>query len=185
MNSIIRFKKIELPFPLECGVISDTHDYSLPEGVDDELSIHFSGFKHILHLGDVTHPSLLNDMEVMGYKVVAVQGNNDRMLFNPHVILLKVGDYNIGMVHGSGGSFYNVEKRSLRIFRSVSPERLDALIFGHTHVPRNIEIDGIKLLNPGSMTMPRIDPEGIFPTLPSLAILKVNDDGIDFNIFNF
>ena len=29
-------------------------------------------------------------------------------------------------------------------------------IFGHTHVPQNEEVDGIRYLNPGSVAFPRI-----------------------------
>ncbi|MBU1238987.1 metallophosphatase family protein [Myxococcota bacterium] len=183
MTAILRFKRVNIPFPCRLGVISDTHSTSLPDGMDREFALYFKGVDSILHMGDVTHPAVLNDIEALGYRIITVQGNNDRMLQHPHVILLGCGPYSVGMVHGSGGGYDFVEPRALRIIRSVTDQPLDAVLYGHTHVPRDHIRDSIRFLNPGSLCFPRLDPSGTFGPSPSLATLEISDKGFDFQIF--
>ena len=184
MAGINRFKKIELPYPCTVGVISDTHYTSLPSEAEADLLLYFEGLTTILHMGDVTHPSLLNDIELLGFRVIAVQGNNDRMLLNPHVIELTSGPYTIGMIHGSGGGYNYVEGRALRIIRSLTNTPLDAVLYGHTHVPRYYTNEaGVRFLNPGSLCHPRSDPTGTYPARPSLATLEFSPEGLIFHTF--
>ncbi len=184
MAGIIRFKALELPFPVRLGVISDTHATSLSPALEEEVPIYFQGVTWVLHMGDVTHPSVLNDLEALGYRLIAVQGNNDRLFNHPHVILLRCGPYNIGMVHGSGGGYKYVEQRALRHIQSVTKEPLDAVLYGHTHVARCARSQGLWWFNPGALGYPRRDPTGTYPLLPSLATLEITPEGLDFQLFH-
>ena len=59
-----------------------------------------------------------------------------------------MGAFNVGVTHPSeGGSPFGIEKRIKSKF-----EKIDAIIFGHTHTPKNEVMDGILFFNPGSIT---------------------------------
>jgi uncharacterized protein len=181
---MIRFKKVNLPFPLICGVISDTHSYNFNKDWEKPVMESFKECKYLLHLGDVTHPAVLNDLESLGFKVIGVQGNNDRMLNLPHVIILTCGKYTLGMVHGGGGGYSNIIQRSLRLIKSVYSDHLDAIIFGHLHLPKDEMENGIRFLNPGSLGFPRYDPIENIENPPTFARLEINENGINFNFFS-
>lgn len=183
MNSFLRFKKIEIPPGTLCGVISDTHSTFLDDDTERTINNYFNNISTILHLGDVTHPSVINDLEILGYTVHAVLGNNDRLLASPHVIIIESGPFNIAMIHGGGGGYQTVENRALRIVRTLYSGPIDCLIYGHTHVPRDHFRDGIRFLNPGSLCYPREDIESIFPPVPHAAFFSTDSNGINFDIF--
>jgi len=112
------------------AVISDTHG-NLPESEIDYLS----NFDEIWHLGDFADPSLLHATEVIGPPVVAVHGNCDYGVSLPEARRLT----------RDGARFYLVH---------IPPDQIpdtDFLLHGHTHVPRDERVHGVRILNPGSI----------------------------------
>ena len=51
------------------------------------------------------------------------------------------------------------------------PPKVDVLLHGHTHVPRDEMKEGVRFLNPGCVTRPSRG------SLPSVATLEINADG--------
>lgn len=101
--------------------------------------------------------------------VVAVQGNNDGFAFGnilPERQIIQVGDIKIGIFHGHRG----------KAPFGFTKEEVDLVICGHTHVPRDERIDGIRVLNPGSVTRPRGG------SAPSMGMLEINDDKVDWHL---
>ncbi|MBN2723603.1 MAG: metallophosphoesterase family protein [Deltaproteobacteria bacterium] len=185
MDGLLKYKKIEILPGEICGVISDTHSTFLPEEVVRNLRNYFHSVKYLLHLGDVTHPGVINDLEADGFSVISVLGNNDRLLSTPSVVVLEGGGYKVGMVHGGGGGYGDVEKRCLRIIRSVFTDNLDGVLFGHIHIPVDKIINGIRFMNPGSLIFPRHDPDEKYPAIPHAAFFSFGKDGPEFEIFSF
>jgi putative phosphoesterase len=185
MGGIYRFKKINIGYPIKCGVISDTHSYTLSSTNKALLHKKYlsKNINYLIHLGDITHPSVINDFELMGFKTILIQGNNDGLLRNPHVIELCSGKYRLGLVHGSGGSYDNIKKRCFRLVDNFIKNPVDGIMYGHTHVARDEIINKTRYMNPGSLCAPREDPEGINKKIPSLATLEIDDTGINFKIF--
>ena len=138
------------------GVISDTHVYDRADKVPEEVFRHFSDVDLIIHCGDITSPSVLEDLRDI-CKTVAVRGNMD-YLDLPREITLNIGGFHIGVIHGDiiypRGDILKMKYYSLE-------KNLDVLISGHTHIPLIKEIHvkelnkEILLLNPGSPTVPR------------------------------
>ncbi|MGM0597203.1 MAG: metallophosphoesterase family protein [Myxococcota bacterium] len=184
MGGIYRFKKINIGYPIKCGVISDTHSYTLSSTNKALLHEKYlsNNINYLIHLGDITHPSVINDFELMGFKTILIQGNNDGLLRNPHVIELCSGKYRLGLVHGSGGSYDYVKNRCYRLVENFIQAPVDGIMYGHTHVARDEMINNIRYMNPGSLCAPRNDPEGFNQKIPSLATLEINDKGINFRI---
>lgn len=64
----------------------------------------------------------------------------------PEREIVEAGGLRIGLTHG-GGSPFDIESRVLAGFRH---ERLDMIVFGHTHKAVVKRVDGLLLVNPGS-----------------------------------
>ncbi len=176
-----KIKRVELTFPCTCGVLSDTHARELLPEWKHAISIYFRDVRHVLHLGDVVYPAVFNDLETLGFEVVAVRGNNDRSLMTPHVIILRSGPYTIGMTHGAGGPYYDTARRVKRLVQSHWEGPLDLILHGHTHVPFDDVVDGVRVINPGSLALPRTDLSGRFPSRPSMGLLMIEESGIHFH----
>jgi uncharacterized protein len=147
------------------GVISDTHIpqfKKLPEAIWE----HFTGVESIIHAGDLSILSVIDELETIA-PVVAVQGNVEEeevILKLPIKREVVVGFCRIGIVHILGDS-HNRVKVARREFPSAR-----VVVFGHSHIPWNIEHDGQLLFNPGSATDRRRQPTC------SIGILHVDDE---------
>lgn len=143
---------------MNIGVVSDTHmprmSASLPLALRRGLVENSVGL--ILHLGDFTRPAVADQFEDLA-RFDAVAGNNDGeeivRRFGRRKIL-DVEGLRIGMTHGDGRSKTTLQ-RALDCFRG---ERLDVLLFGHSHVPYCARHADMWLVNPGSPTDKRRAP---------------------------
>jgi putative phosphoesterase len=120
--------------PLQILVLADTHNH-LPANIETLAR----NADEIWHLGDLCAPSLLPALEMVGPPVTLVRGNCDSNYDWPLVIDLERNGLRFRLVH---------------IPPSHPPERIDVLLHGHTHVPRNERSDGVLFLNPGCVTRP-------------------------------
>lgn len=137
-------------------VLADTHLTStskrrLPDSVVDAMA-HADA---ILHAGDVTDRSLLDELEQFA-PVHAVLGNNDIGVSLPETCALQLDGVRVAMIHDSGPR----ERRAARM-RALFPDA-QLVVFGHSHIPWNERGVGDQwLFNPGSPTQRRRQP---FPT---------------------
>ena len=115
---------------MRIAVISDTHDR-----VPSVLPRRLRGAEEIWHLGDVSMAGSLTALEALGVPIQVVRGNCDWTNLWPESLLLERG----------GRNFFLVHIPPLRV-----PKGIDAVLHGHTHVPRD-ETDprGVRWLNPG------------------------------------
>jgi len=147
------------------GVLSDTHIpqfKKLPEAIWE----HFTGVELIIHAGDLSILSVLDELETIA-PVVAVQGNVEEeevMLKLPIKREVVVGHCRIGIVHILGDSHNRVKvaKREFPLARVV--------VFGHSHIPWNGDRDGLLLFNPGSATDRRRQPRC------SIGLLHIDEE---------
>jgi uncharacterized protein len=180
MSPIWQAKTVKLPCPITCGIISDTHASFLEAHYQHALQHHFAGVARIIHLGDVTCPAVITDLETLGFSVITVLGNNDRLLNSPHVVLLESGPWRIGATHGGGGGYLQVAERAVRQVRSVCEAPLHAVLHGHSHVPADCEVSGLRVFNPGSLGHPRSFPGMTTPVVPSIGIMEITPDQLRF-----
>lgn len=147
------------------GVISDTHIphfKRLPEAV----WTHFVGVEQIIHAGDLSVLSVLDELETIA-PTVAVQGNIEQeevVLKLPIKREITVGHCRIGIVHILGESPNRVKLARLEF------PNARVVIYGHSHIPYNQEHDGQLLFNPGSATDRRRQPRC------SIGLLSVDDE---------
>jgi putative phosphoesterase len=140
-------------------VLADTHiprrAQALPKGLVPPLK----EADLILHAGDLMDPALL--AELAGYAPVrVVKGNLDPPEADlPETQEFDFGGARIAMIHDSGRK----EGRRKRLARRFPDGR--AVVFGHSHIPFLEDEDGFLLLNPGSPTDKRRQPEYTFALL--------------------
>jgi len=134
---------------MRVGILSDTHGLLRPE-----VRAAFAGASHILHAGDIGDIQVLRDLERIA-PVTAVAGNVD------------------GFRCGKAGETARVELEGVRFFlthildrpRKPRPEVVrdlarapaDVVVFGHSHLPHDETIDGVRYLNPASAGPRRFD----------------------------
>ena len=134
---------------MRIGVLSDTHMRSfedIPQKIIDSLST----VDMIIHAGDLTTMEVLNGLKKLG-KVKAVQGNMDSAELKsmlPVKEILEVGNKRIGITHGSGDP-WRIEHRVRKIF---DQDKVDIIVYGHSHQAQNKVIDNILFFNPGKAT---------------------------------
>jgi hypothetical protein len=84
------------------------------------------------------------------WKVVC--GNNDYGIQAPEVLVFDFADHKFFLSHGHRYGLYNGHQTLLSVAKNMDA---DAALFGHSHVPFYKTIDGISLINPGSVGRPR------------------------------
>ncbi|HJQ27935.1 MAG TPA: metallophosphoesterase family protein [Rubrobacter sp.] len=144
-------------------VIADTHIPRRAKQLPESMLPHLERADLILHAGDLMDPTLLDYLAVYA-PVLAVRGNLDPEEAKlPDVHEFEFGGVRIGMVHDSGQK----QGRRNRMRRRFPEARV--VIFGHSHIPWLEDDEELLLLNPGSPTDRRRQPEHTF------ALLSVGD----------
>ncbi len=133
---------------MKIGVISDTHIPVVTDKIPEDVLKQFDGVDLILHAGDLVSLDVLDELNKIA-KTVAVYGNMDysasRYSLSDKTVV-KAGKFRIGLIHG-GGAPWDIADRIRRQF-----DKVNAIVFGHTHQPMNEWIDGILFFNPGTPT---------------------------------
>jgi putative phosphoesterase len=153
---------------LKIGVLSDTHvdDISeLPYDVVNSLR----KTDLIIHLGDYHSKELVDELKQFS-DFHGITGNHDGPSIRavlPDQDIVEVNGKRLALVHGHGclmpfGFRYGLLKR-------FKGEKIDALLYGHTHVTQNHFMSGVLFFNPGSAV-------GRFPSHnSSFGILNVTE----------
>jgi len=142
---------------MKIAVVSDTHMPHMAKYLPRKLVEGLQDADYILHAGDWTTLDVYDELQLFA-PVDGVAGNNDGMEIVRKFGYAKIvafGSKRIGIVHGHGAAG-TTEERAYHAFKS---EKVDCIIFGHSHVPVMKEIGGILMFNPGSPTDKRRQPQ--------------------------
>lgn len=118
------------------GVISDTHGLLRPEAVSV-----LRGSDLILHAGDVGSSAVLESLAAIA-PVIAVRGNIDTEPWAqelPGDVVAEIGQTNIYMLHDIS-----------KLDRKPEAAGFAAVIYGHSHKPKQERRGGVLYFNPGS-----------------------------------
>ncbi len=142
-------------------VVSDNHGRLEP--IQEVLNKHQCADGYI-HCGDFEIPlAYLSQFAV-------VSGNNDYADV-PNTLILNTPRHRILVMHGHRYvSMYSID----RLVQKAKDERCSMVFYGHTHVFSDKIIDGIRFINPGSLSHNR---DG---SRPCYAIVEI--DGSDVNV---
>jgi putative phosphoesterase len=144
------------------GVISDTHGLLRPGALAA-----LQGSDYIIHAGDIGDPQILDKLAAIA-PLTAVLGNIDHGAWAnkiPTTNVLEVGEISINVLH-------NLQELDLK------PEaaKFAAVVYGHSHVPKQEWKNGVLYFNPGSAGPRRF-------RLPlSVGRLRIKDGRIDAKI---
>jgi putative phosphoesterase len=134
---------------MKIAVLADTHVHMLehlPKKIIDAIST----VDLIIHAGDFTDVQVLKELKQLR-RVKAVHGNMDSTELKnilPVKEIVEIENKRIGVTHGSGAP-WGIEERVRKMFES---DRIDIIVYGHSHQSQNKVIDGILLFNPGKAT---------------------------------
>jgi putative phosphoesterase len=144
------------------GVISDTHGLLRPEAVAA-----LQGSDYIIHAGDIGDPEILDKLAAIA-PLTAVRGNVDHGEWAqkiPATNVLEVDATSIYVLH-------NLQELDLK----PDAAKFNAVIYGHTHVPKQEWKNNVLYFNPGSAGPKRF-------TLPvSVGRLRLADEKVQSEI---
>ena len=137
-------------------VLADTHN-RLPPAVGEMAKT----ANEIWHLGDVCAESVLAELRAIGPRVTVVRGNCDS---NPNWPLV------LDLVRGG------LKLRLQHVPPDHSPDDVDVVLHGHTHVPRHERRGKVLFLNPGCVTRANQGAP------PSVAWLEIEDGKLNWRL---
>jgi putative phosphoesterase len=118
------------------GVISDTHGLLRPEALDA-----LQGSNYIIHAGDIGDPQILHQLAAIA-PVTAVRGNVDHGAWAqnlPATNILEIGEILIYVLH-----------RLQDLDLKPEAAKFAAVIYGHSHVPKQEWKKDVLYFNSGS-----------------------------------
>jgi hypothetical protein len=150
-------------------VLSDTHAPRRWKSCPPAVAAHLRTADLILHAGDVCTASVLDELAEYA-PVTAVIGNND----GPDVAAwgatdaarLTLEGLRVAMIHDSGPASGRLPRMRARF------PVAGLVVFGHSHIPMDIAVDGFRIFNPGSPTDRRRQPHG------TVGLLRVADGAL-------
>jgi putative phosphoesterase len=159
------------------AVISDTH---LPRGrrhLPDACLERLAAADLILHAGDFTAVSVLEEVAAIGPPLHAVHGNVDELevaMRLPAARMVRAGGARIAMVHDAGAAAGRLARMRRRFADA------DAVVFGHSHIPLHEQdaSDGFQIFNPGSPTDRRRQPRH------TMGLARVEDGRVAFELID-
>jgi len=142
-------------------LMSDTHIPGRARRLPDALLAAADDADLVIHAGDWVEASVLDELAKRA-DVLGVFGNNDSREIRerlPEIGRREVDGVRIAVTHEAGPA-RGRERRMDAIFSGI-----DVLVFGHSHIPwETTSPAGMRLLNPGSPTDRRREPEATFMT---------------------
>ena len=145
------------------AAISDTHIPDKARALPEALLERLREVDLILHAGDITTISTLNQLKSLA-PTDAVYGNVDDSILKatlPRSCVVEADGFRIGLIHGDSPGGGTTPDRAYRAFIGV-----DCIVFGHSHYPYLERRGEVLMVNPGSPTDKRHSPR------PSFALLN-------------
>ena len=125
-------------------VLSDSHGSK--NNMLDAVSLESPDM--ILHLGDCEKDCSVLALRYPDIPLRKVRGNCDRLSPELDTDEFKIEDKRFMMTHGH---VYNVKIGNDRIIEIAGYRGADVLLYGHTHIPHHSVVEGIEVINPGSI----------------------------------
>ncbi|HWS71832.1 MAG TPA: metallophosphoesterase family protein [Thermoanaerobaculia bacterium] len=127
------------------GIISDTHGVVHPR-----VAERFAGVEAILHAGDIGGMHVIRELERIA-PVVFIPGNIDGV--EDAVRRVTIGGVRVLLTH----ILPRPRKLAAHVARSLRDEPADLVVFGHSHLPHDELVDGVRFFNPASAGPRRFD----------------------------
>lgn len=159
---------------MKIAILSDTHAkkhndklFKLIDNLSKEADM-------IIHAGDYVSSNVVSKLREHR-NFVGVWGNNDKGYIRDLLkekTIINVEGYKIGLYHGHGNSKNTLESA----YDKFIDDKVDIIIFGHSHQPLILTKNKILMINPGSPSYKRREPWF------SYVILEIQDKKIDVQL---
>ncbi|MBU3159758.1 metallophosphoesterase [Clostridium frigoris] len=134
-------------------ILSDTHAKKHNDKLFKLIDNLFKEADMIIHAGDYISPSVVSKLKEHE-NFIGVWGNNDKHYIRSILKekeILSIEGYRIGLYHGHGTS-----KNTLTTaYDKFIDDKVDIIIFGHTHQPLILTKNKVLMINPGSPSCKR------------------------------
>lgn len=145
---------------MRIGVIADTHGLVNPGIIDA-----FRGVDGIVHAGDIGGAHVVDALQKIA-PVASVRGNNDDA-DGEEIRRVEIDGLRILLTH----ILPRPHELARRVADSMRKSPADIVIFGHSHLPHDEIVGGVRFFNPASAWPRRFD----YPV--SVGILERNERG--------
>lgn len=149
-------------------VMSDSHknfaaiEKIVSRNLDADLFIHLGDGESDVNYVITKYPEIAS-------KFYHVCGNCDYNSLSPEILTLNVMNHRIFASHGHiQGVKYSVSD----LIYSAKENNCDIALYGHTHISHNSYNDGIYIMNPGSVSIPKDGRK------PSFGCIDISHAGI-------
>lgn len=153
---------------MKIGVIADTHIPDRAAEIPPKVLEAFKEMDMVIHAGDLVDLKVIAELSKVCKNVKAVCGNMDPDSIRktlPEKTIIKAGPFKIGVMHGYGSPANLVEMLGAAFKR----DKVDIIIFGHSHAPLSKKVGKILFFNPGSAT------DKIFSPYNSYGIIQTDE----------
>jgi putative phosphoesterase len=160
---------------MKIGVISDTHIPDRADLLPKKVLDAFKTMDMVVHAGDLIDLTVCDMLQAVCKDVRIVCGNMDgkdtAKRFSQKIVIT-VDKYRIGVMHGWGPP-NQLESLVIDTFKK---DKVDIIIFGHSHQPCNKKIGDVLMFNPGSAT------DTVFAPYRSFGTIEISDGVVDAQI---
>jgi hypothetical protein len=163
------------------GLLSDSHGRHLTVRRAIELFADL-GVEHVIHCGDICGDHVFD--ELAGRSLTFVWGNMDEVdagllaylnvlgISAPNAVptRLTLDDKRFAIFHGHEREFAYAERDN---FATLG---VDYVLHGHTHVPRDEKLNGVRIINPGALHRARAKTVAVLDTVRDVLSYREIDD---------
>jgi putative phosphoesterase len=128
------------------GVLSDTHGVFHPA-----IAEVFANVDAIVHGGDIGGAHVLDALRALA-PLTVVEGNNDDAT-GEEIVRARIGTLRLLVTH----ILPRPHKPAPRVTASLRDAAADIVVFGHSHLPHNELVEGVRYFNPASCGPRRFD----------------------------
>jgi uncharacterized protein len=152
---------------MKIAVLSDTHVPYAAKELPGDVYKNLEHADAIIHAGDFQAAAVIDTLQSIApfYGVCGNMDGGDIRQLLPVRRIIEIGGFAIGVMHGWG----NPAGLEERILASFKDDRIDVLVYGHSHQAQNEQKGGILIFNPGSPTDNR------FTRFQSMGMLTVEE----------
>lgn len=139
---------------MELAIIADSHIPSRASEVPPAFETRIREADHVIHAGDFDAEGSYSNIDAMAEELTAVVGNMDPLIGLPEVTTVTLGGVEFVITHGTGPPTGYKARVAETARQNATNETTDSPVgvAGHTHEVMDTTHEGIRLLNPGSVT---------------------------------
>jgi putative phosphoesterase len=136
---------------MELALFGDSHIPSREPHIPDPFVSEIRTADHVIHTGDFDSKGALADAQDLAPELTAVHGNMDPQIGLPTVATVECGGVEFVVTHGTGSRGGWTQRVADAVTEHATGD-IAVGVAGHTHEITDTTHEGVRILNPGSVT---------------------------------